>query len=83
MFKFYIKYENWTCHWVVHSKMKTTDIEEFFRRKALNDRTYTEEQVTENQAGYLNEKSTQKDKDVTVNVEEQTEDSSVNPEKKY
>ena len=48
--------------------MKTTDIEEFFRRKALNDRTYTEEQVTENQAGYLNEKSTQKDKDVTVNV---------------
>ena len=63
--------------------MKTTDIEEFFRRKALNDRTYTEEQVTENQAEYLNEKSTQKDKDVTVNVEEQTEDSSVNPEKQY
>ena len=36
-FKFYIKDEDISCHWVGHSKMKPIDFDKLFKRKSKND----------------------------------------------
>ena len=56
------------------------EIDELFKRKQFNDTTDTKKQVSYKQAEYFNENLTQIYQDTTINVQAQTQDSSVNPE---
>ena len=45
-----------TCHWFGHSKMNPVDINELFKRKAFNNATDTQNQVSEKKVEDLNKK---------------------------
>ena len=71
-----------TCHWYGPSKTNIIDIDELFKIKAFNDEIDTKNKFFEKQDDELNANSTQIDKYMTVNVEDQAEDVSMDPENK-